>query len=164
MEASALDKNRIQAVYDEISHRIVGRLMKDVDLFGGIKEVCAHFNVEAANFQCLGSLKYATYVQIERGDTEGAVRYSDKKVSQSAVELLSGTGFVGFDEAGELDIHFHGMLIDCDQQIDGGHFLAGENPVAVTIEFILFPLKGVHLQRGIDPHWSLPAFQFTEKE
>ncbi|HSJ38627.1 MAG TPA: DUF296 domain-containing protein [Planococcus sp. (in: firmicutes)] len=159
-----MDKDRIQAVHDEASHRIVGRLMKDVDLFEGIKEVCTHFDVSAANFQCLGSLKYATYVQIERGDTEGAVRYTDKKISNSAVELLSGTGFVGYDEAGKLDIHFHGMLIDCDQQIDGGHFLSGENPVAVTIEFILFPLKGVHLQRSIDPHWSMPVFQFTEKE
>ena len=164
MGATALDKNRIQAVYDEASQRIAGRLMKDVDLFEGIKEVCRHFGVEAAQFQCLGSLKQAVYVQVVRGDTEGAVKYSEKKYSSSAVEILSGTGFVGFGEDGELDVHFHGMIIDCDHNISGGHFINGENPTAVTVEFILFPLADVDLKRGIDPHWNMPAFQFTKKE
>lgn len=159
-----MDSTRIQAVYDSQTHRIAGRLMKDVDLFEGIKEVCREFNVEAGQFQCLGSLKHATYVQVVRGESEGAVKYSEKKRSSSAVEILSGTGFVGYGESGELDVHFHGMIIDCDHQISGGHFLNGENPTAVTVEFILFPLKEVTLKRGIDPHWNMPAFQFTEKE
>ena len=159
-----MDSTRIQAVYDSQTHRIAGRLMKDVDLFEGIKEVCREFNVEAAQFQCLGSLKHATYVQVVRGESEGAVKYSEKKRSSSAVEILSGTGFVGYGENGELDVHFHGMIIDCDHQISGGHFLNGENPTAVTVEFILFPLKEVTLKRGIDSHWNMPAFQFTKKE
>lgn len=158
-----LNNDRIQAVYDETSHRIAGRLMKDVDLFGGIKEICSHFNVESAHFQCFGSLKYATFVQMERGETEGAVRYSEKLKTESAVELLSGSGFVGHGEDGKLDVHFHGMMIDCDRQINGGHFLDGENPVAVTVEYIIFPLTGVELQRGKDPHWGLPVFQFTKR-
>lgn len=163
MEVIALDNNRIQAVYDRESHRIAGRLMKDVDLFEGIKEVCRNFDVEAAQFQCLGSLKHATYVQVVRGETQGAVKYSDKKRSTSAVEILSGTGFVGYGENGELDVHFHGMIIDCDHNISGGHFLNGENPTAVTVEFVLLPLKDVNLKRGIDPHWNMPAFQFTKR-
>ena len=163
MEDTALDNNRIQAVYDATSQRIAGRLMKDVDLFEGIKEVCRHFDIEAAQFQCLGSLKHATYVQVVRGDSEGAVKYSEKKRSDSAVEILSGTGFVGFGEDGNLDVHFHGMIIDCDHNISGGHFINGENPTAVTVEFILFPLKDVSLKRGIDSHWNMPAFQFTKR-
>lgn len=159
-----MDNNHIQAVYDEGSQRIAGRLMKDVDLFGGIKEVCANFSVEAAHFQCFGSLKYATFMQVERGEKEGALRYSEKVKSESAVELLSGSGFVGFGEDGNLDVHFHGMMIDCDKQLNGGHFLDGENPVAVTVEFIIFPLNGMELQRGRDPHWGMPVFQFKEKE
>ena len=163
MEATALDNKRIQAVYDADSQRIAGRLMKDVDLFEGIKEVCRYFNVDAAQFQCLGSLKHATFVQVVRGETEEAVKYSDKKHSTSAVEILSGTGFVGYGEDGQLDVHFHGMIIDCDHNISGGHFINGENPTAVTVEFILFPLNGVNLKRGIDPHWNMPAFQFTKR-
>ncbi|AQQ54695.1 PCC domain-containing protein [Planococcus lenghuensis] len=159
-----MDNNRIQAVRDESWNRIVGRLMKDVDLFEGIKEVCRHFKVGAAQFQCLGSLQYATYLQIIRGDEPGLVRYSGKKQTGSAVEILSGSGFVGTGEDGELDVHFHGMVVDCDQQITGGHFLDGENPTAVTVEFIIFPIENVRLQRGVDPYWQAPIFSFYSKE
>lgn len=163
MEGLVLDNLRIQAVYDEASHRIAGRLMKNVDLFEGIKEVCRYYSVESAHFQCFGSLKYATFVQMERGHEEGSVQYSEKVQSTSPVELLSGSGFVGHGEDSELDIHFHGMMIDCDRQINGGHFIGGENPVAVTVEYVIFPINGVGMQRGVDPHWGLPVFQFSKR-
>ncbi|WP_240793336.1 PCC domain-containing protein [Psychrobacillus vulpis] len=155
--------DRIQAVLDKESSRIVGRFMKDVDLFGGIKEVCKRFDLEAAQFQCIGSLSHATYVQLEK-TSEGVLQYSKKIISDSPVELLSGTGFVGLGSDGELDVHFHGMFVDCHQQISGGHFLDGENPVAITIEFILFPLKDIELKRGNDLYSNLPVFQFSMKE
>ena len=98
------------------------------------------------------------------GREGGHFGYSDKVKSESAVELLPGSGFVGFGEEGKLDVHFHGMMIDCDKQLKGGHFLDRENPVAITIEFIIFPLSGVELQRKRDSHWGVPAFQFKEKE
>lgn len=163
MEGLALDNLRIQAVFDDTTHRIVGRLMKDVDLFEGIKEICRYYGVESAHFQCFGSLQYATFVQMERGEEEGSVRYSEKIKSTSPVELLSGSGFIGYGEDKELDIHFHGMMIDCDRQINGGHFLNGENPVAVTVEYVIFPINGVDMQRGVDPHWNLPVFQFSKR-
>lgn len=163
MEGLALDNPRIQAVYDEKTHRIAGRLMKGVDLLEGIKEVCRHYNVESAHFQCFGSLQQATYVQIERGDEEDTLRYSERVQSTSPVELLSGSGFVGYGENRELDVHFHGMMIDCDRQIDGGHFLSGQNPVAVTLEYVILPVNGVEMERGIDSHWGLPVFQFSKR-
>lgn len=154
--------DRIQAVLDKASNRIVGRFMKDVDLFQGMKEVCKRFDVQAAQFQCMGSLTYATFVQMEKTD-EGVLQYSSKIVSDTEVELLSGTGFVGHGIDGELDIHFHGLFVDCNRQINGGHFLEGENPVAITVEFILYPLSDVKMQRGPDPLMNLPVFQFSEK-
>ncbi|MTD31388.1 PCC domain-containing protein [Planomicrobium sp. YIM 101495] len=157
-----MDNERLQAVYDEGAKRIAGRLKKDTDLFTGIKEVCSHFGVESAHFQCFGSLKYASYLQVERAGEGGLIQYSEKRQSNSAVELLSGSGFVGKGEDGEVDVHFHGMLIDCDGRLDGGHFIADENPVAVTIEFIIFPLD-MDLQRGKDAHWGLPVFQFSQR-
>ncbi len=162
MEVTTL-ADRIQAVLDKDSKRIVGRFMKDIDLFGGIKEVCRKFDIHAAQFQCIGSLTYATYVQLEK-TTDGVLQYSEKIVSDSEVELLNGTGFVGYDVDGQLDVHFHGMFVDCNQQISGGHFLDGENPVAITIEFILFPLTDVELKRGPDKLMKLPVFQFSNKE
>lgn len=155
--------NRVQAVMDKQSNRITGRLSQGVDLFEGIREACQRFNIEAAQFNCIGSLAYATYVQLEKTNA-GILQYSPKIISDTEVELLSGTGFVGVDLDGEMDIHFHGMFVDCKQQISGGHFIKGENPVAITIEYILLPLEGVELKRGPDSYSNLPVFQFSEKE
>ncbi len=158
MGATTLD-NRIQAVRDEKSNRIIGRLMKDVDFFQGIKEVCRLFSVQAAQFQCIGSLQYATYVQLDQ-QSDGSLVYSEKVKTDTPVELLSGTGFVGLDMEEELEVHFHGMFVDCNKNLNGGHFLDGENPVAVTVEFLLLPLNNVRMQREVDEIWGIPVFQF----
>lgn len=155
--------NRVQAVLDQKTNRIAGRFMKGIDLFEGFKEVCRAYQVTAAQFQCIGSLDYATYVQLDK-TAEGGLKYSKKLKTDTPIELLSGTGFIGLDLQGELEVHFHGMFIDCDKKIDGGHFIDGENPVAVTIEYMLFPLHEVALQRGNDEFWNMPVFQFAEKE
>lgn len=162
MGAIALDK-RIQAVYDKTSDRIAGRLMKGIDLFEGIIGACKEFGVEAAQFQCLGSLQHATYVQLDQNE-DGSLRYSSEVVTDTPVELLSGTGFVGLDMEGEMEVHFHGMFVDCNKSLNGGHFIDGRNPVAVTIEFVLFPLNGIRMQRGLDEIYGIPVFQFKEKE
>ncbi|MBB4823518.1 putative DNA-binding protein with PD1-like motif [Sporosarcina luteola] len=155
--------NRIQAVLDNKTNRIAGRFKKGIDLFEGFKEVCRIHQVTAAHFQCIGSLEYATYVQLDQ-TAEGGLAYSKKKKTDTPIELLSGTGFIGLDMQGKLDVHFHGTFIDCEKKIDGGHFIDGENPVAVTIEYLLFPLHEVALQRGNDEFWGMPVFQFTKEE
>ena len=162
MEVTALVKTPIQSVYDTATQRIVGRLTKDIDLFRGIKAICREHSVTTAHFQCIGSLQHASYVQVERDGTQGRIKYSAKKQTHSPVELLSGTGFVRFDEQGNPDIHMHGVFVDCDSVISGGHFLEDENPVAVTIEYIIFPVKGVEMQRKEDEIWGMPVFQFSK--
>ncbi|WP_262173924.1 PPC domain-containing DNA-binding protein [Saccharococcus sp. Marseille-Q5394] len=157
-----MDK-RIQAVHDRKSDRIAGRFMKGIDLFEGVKGVCQEFGVEAAQFQCLGSLEYATYVQLDRKE-DNTLYYSSETVTDTPVELLSGTGFVGLDTEGKLEVHFHGMFVDCNKNLNGGHFIDGKNPVAVTIEFALLPLNGIRMQRGLDEIYGIPVFQFREKE
>ncbi|MER2262241.1 MAG: PPC domain-containing DNA-binding protein [Psychrobacillus sp.] len=155
--------NRVQAVLDKQSNRVTGRLSRGVDLFEGIKEACERFDIKAAQFNCIGSLTYATYVQLEKTN-EGVLQYSPKIKSETEVELLSGTGFVGLGLDGKLDIHFHGMFVDCNLQISGGHFIEGGNPVAITIEYILLTLEDVELRRGPDAYSNLPVFQFSERE
>lgn len=152
----------IQAVLDSETGRIVGRLQKGDDLLDGIKDVCRKFDLEAGQFQCMGSLSYATYVQLDQSSS-GQLYYSPKVKTATPIELLSGTGFIGIDEEGELDVHFHGVFVDCNHAISGGHFIRGENPVAITIEFILFPLRGVTMQRKNDEIHNVPIFQFSEK-
>lgn len=153
---------RIQAVLDSEKGRIIGRLQKDDDLLDGMKDVCRKFNVEAAQFQCMGPLMYATYVQPNQS-SEGELYYSSKIKTEKPIELLSGTGFIGIDQFGELDVHFHGVFVDCNHQIGGGHFIEGENPVAITIEFILFPMRNVKMQRKNDEIHNVPVFHFFEK-
>ncbi|HEX5563634.1 MAG TPA: DUF296 domain-containing protein [Sporosarcina sp.] len=157
-----MDK-RIQAVHDRKSDRIAGRLMKGIDLFEGIKGVCKGFGVEAAQFQCMGSLEHATYVQLNRNEDD-TLQYSAETVTDTPVELLSGTGFVGLDMEGKPEVHFHGMFVDCNKNLNGGHFIDGENPVAVTVEFVIFPLNNIRMQRGLDEIYGIPVFQFREKE
>ena len=155
--------HQIQAVYDEKTNRIIGRLKKDADLFEGIVAVCEQYNVEAAQFQCIGSLAYATIVQPQQ-NPDKSLQYSERVVTDTPVELLSGTGFVGHDEQGKLDIHFHGLYVDCDKQLNGGHFLRGENPVAITVEFIIFPVAGTEVHRKPDEFSGIPLFHFAKKE
>ncbi|EGQ24199.1 MULTISPECIES: PPC domain-containing DNA-binding protein [Sporosarcina] len=155
--------NRIQAVYDNKTHRIIGRLKKEIDLFEGIIEVCKEYGVEAAQFQCMGSLAHATIVQPHQNEDK-SLQYSDQIVTDTPVELLSGTGFLGYSAEGELDIHFHGIFVDCDKKINGGHFIRGNNPVAITVEFIVFPVFDVNMQRKPDEMLGIPLFHFLKKE
>lgn len=152
----------MQAVYDQENGRITGRLKKGIDLFEGIIEVCGNFGVTAAHFQCIGSLEYATIVQPQQNEDK-SLQYSERIVTDSPVELLSGTGFAGFDENGSLDIHFHGMYVDCSRQLNGGHFIRGENPVAITIEFIILPAEQTVIQRKPDEYSGIPLFHFSQK-
>lgn len=159
-----LDNPSWQAIYDPKTDRILGRLKKDTDLFTGIKEICQQFGVSAGQFQCMGSLQYATFRQVIKGKEEGTITYSPKIHSTSEVELLSGTGFIGIDAiTRELEVHFHGIFIDCYQQINGGHFLEHENKTAITIEYIIFPVYDALVSRQIDEKFKVPFFQFKEK-
>lgn len=164
MEESVLDNQRLQAFYDQTTQRIVGRLKKDTDLFTGIKEVCEHFDVRAGQFQCLGSLKYATFLQVAKGDKEGLIKYSPKVQTTSEVEIISGVGFIGVNEQDQLDVHFHGTVVDCDKKLDGGHFIEGENITAITVEFIILPLRDIVLTRKNDEIFNVPVFTFNQKE
>lgn len=163
MGGLVLDNSRWQALYDRPTDRIIGRLKAGTDLFTGIKEVCYYFGVKGGQFQCLGSLKQATYVQVQRGEKKGTIVYSPKRQTISPVELISGLGFIGIDlETNDLDIHFHGSFVDCDQNFSGGHFLEGENEIAITVEFILYPLKEAIPKRRKDDQFGVLIFHFEE--
>lgn len=155
--------NRIQAVYDNKTNRIIGRLKKDIDLFEGMVEVCKEYGIEAGQFQCMGSLSHATFVQLDQNEDE-SLQYSGKIITDSPVELLTGTGFVGHSASDELEVHFHGLFVDCNKNINGGHFIEGGNPVAITVEFILFPVIEAAMKRRPDEISGIPVFHFVEKE
>ncbi|MEO4054427.1 PPC domain-containing DNA-binding protein [Solibacillus sp. CAU 1738] len=160
-----MDNPRWQAVYDRSTERIIGRLKKGTDLFTGIKEICRQFGVTAGQFQCMGSLTYATFHQVAKGEVEGTIVYSPKVRTSTEVELISGLGFIGVDAVtNDLEIHFHGSFVDCFKKIDGGHFVEGENVTAITIEFMIHVMKNTVVKRRIDEEFNVPFFQFEERE
>lgn len=155
-------KNNIEGVAGLNDQCVMGRLTKGVDLFEGMIQVCEKYGIQTATFQCIGSLARVGYVQLQQNDNK-QLSYTDPIYVEKPVELLSGTGFIGLDLNEELYVHYHGLFVDIGGNISGGHFLHGENPTAVTIEYILQSTKEIHLQREVDPIWNLPVFQFTER-
>jgi uncharacterized protein len=160
-ETEKILNETIQTSIDEEKGFLMGRLTKDIDLMDGILAACQKHGITAGSVNCIGSLTKATLVQV--AVENGQIGYSDPIVWESPVELLSGTGFIGFDVNGDPDIHFHGTYVNHHGQISGGHFLRGENPTAVTIEFIVQFSNKIQLQRNIDEVWNLPVFQFTNR-
>lgn len=165
MEETPLVNDRWQAVYDKKTDRILGRLKRGTDIMEGIKEICAHFDVTAGQFQCMGSLNYVTYMQAERADDKGNMKYSPIMKTNSGVELVTATGFIGInEETNELDIHLHGAFVDCDHQFSAGHFIEGGNPTAVTVEYLIHVVHDVDVKRRLDEELKLSFFQFKEME
>ena len=154
MEGLPLDNARWQAIYDEQSSRILGRLKLGTDVIQGFKEICLHYGVKAAQFQCIGSLDYVTFV-----------RYSPVQKTASGLELVTGTGFIGLkDDTDEIEIHMHGAFVDCDAQFNAGHFIEGGCPTYATVEYIIHVVHHVDVRRKMDPQLHVPFFQFYKGE
>lgn len=165
MEVLRLVNERWQAVYDKKTERILGRLKRGTDVIMGIKEICAHFGVTAGQFQCMGSLNYATYMQAERADDKGNMKYSPVTKTNSGVELVTATGFIGVsEETNELEIHLHGAFVDCDHQFSAGHFIEGGNTTAVTVEYLIHVVHDAEVKRTMDEELKLSFFQFKLRE
>jgi predicted DNA-binding protein with PD1-like motif len=161
VEVLVSEENILQeSIQSQIDHEkgiLMGRLTHDVDLMEGILEACKRHNITAGSVSCMGSLKKATLVQPKVEDEK--FTFTKPIVWNQIVELLSGTGFIGYGVDGELDFHLHGTYVNHRGEISGGHFLLGENPTAITIEFIVHFSNKIVLLRQIDEKWKLPVFQ-----
>lgn len=163
MGAFILDKQiGFEAVIDREKSMIMGRLKKNEDFLEGILKVCNYYHVQTGTFSCIGSLLKVGYYQFERRPDE-SLYYSEPVVKNDPAELLSGTGFIGLDEAGELEVHYHGMYVDKDGVISGGHFIRGKNPTAVTLEFMIHYSNNIHVQRKLETNYNIPIFHFSER-
>src|SRR5690625_3656878 len=151
-----------EAVKDDATKQVIGRLKKGTDLLGGIIEVCRTYDVHAGSFQCIGSLAGVGFMQFEQKE-DGTLKYAEPTIQNEPVELLAGTGFIGLDEQEELDIHYHGMFLDKRGNISGGHFIPEENPVAITIEFIIHPATNAYMKKTPDPDYHIPIFGFSKR-
>lgn len=158
----ANESTLFEAVRDETTKQIIGRLKKGTDLFEGIIAVCRTYGVEAGSFQCIGSLAGVGYMQFEQKE-DGTLLYAAPTILHEPAELLAGTGFIGLDESSALEIHYHGMFLDKRGNISGGHFIQGENPIAITMEFIIHPIDDAKMKKHPDPDFNIPIFNFTKR-
>lgn len=150
----------VQSTIDYEKGILMGRLTSEVDLLEGILSACMKHGISAGSVSCIGSLKKITLVQFSIDD--GKLDYTKPIIWDYPVELLSGTGFIGRDFNGKVDLHFHGTYVNHKGEISGGHFLKGKNPTAITVEFIVHFSNKMILQREKDQVWGLPVFQFRD--
>jgi uncharacterized protein len=150
-----------QSVYDKKRGIIMGCLGQGEDLLSGLKKACEKYQVTAGTISCIGSLTRVCIVQPEYENNQ--MSYSKPIVWDALVELLSGHGVLGKNEQGELDIHFHGVFVDHRKTISGGHFLEGNNLVAVTVEFTIFVTEGIQPIRELYKPLGLPIFNFYDE-
>lgn len=163
MGAFILDEQvGFESVNDSDKGIIMGRLKMNQDFLEGILSVSNYYDIQTGTFTCIGSLLKVGYYQFEQRP-DNSLFYSDPIIKEEPAELLSGTGFIGLDEAGELDVHYHGMYVDKAGVISGGHFIRGKNPTAVTIEFSIQYSNKIHLQRKPESYYKIPIFHFTER-
>jgi len=151
-----------EAVKDDATKQVIGRLKKGTDLLGGIIDVCRTYDVRAGSFQCIGSLAGVGFMQFEQKE-DGTLLYAEPTILHEPAELLAGTGFIGLDEQDELDVHYHGMFLDKRGNLSGGHFLKGENPIAITMEFIIHPVQDAQMRKKPDPDFNIPIFSFSKR-
>jgi uncharacterized protein len=149
------------SVYDEKKGILFGCLTKGSDLMEGMIEECKTHGITTGVITCMGSLERAVYVHGVDG-LDGKPAYSPKVLVEGPMELLSGTGFFGLNDKDELDLHFHGLIVDKQGMIRGGHFLRGENPILVTLEFSVQVGEGIQAARRFHPKLGFPVMTFQK--
>lgn len=142
---------------------VVARLKPKTDLVGGLIEIC-----EANNIRCgavlggLGTLERAVFLSAAPAPgTKSGIGYSDTIRVEGPVEFICGQGLIT-EKEGEIFIHFHGMFMDMNMKVYGGHFNPGENPVLSTIDVVIFEAEGVRAPRLMDEELDL-VLMFPEK-
>ncbi|MDZ5471354.1 PPC domain-containing DNA-binding protein [Bacillus sp. 31A1R] len=151
-----------QSVFDKEKGILMGYLGPGEDLIKGLKKELKKNNITAGTVSCIGSLAKLSIVQLDYEDNKMA--YSKPIIWDAPVELLSGNGIVGVDSQGELDIHFHGVFVDHKKNISGGHFLEGDNIVAITLEFTVIATDAIQPRRELYKPLGFPLFNFYESE
>jgi len=151
-----------QSVYDQTQGVIWGTLAKGQDLMQGLIEVCEQHGVDTGMVTCIGSLEQAHFIYGVQGPN-GKPAYSKPVTIQGVMEILNGTGFICRTEEGKLDLHFHGLIVDQEGQIRGGHFLKGKNKILVTLEYCLRVGPDVDAVRAFRPELGFQTIQYRRK-
>lgn len=155
-------EHKSHSIFDEEKGIVFGCLQKGEDLLTGLIAICEKHGITAGMVSCIGSLKEVCFIH-GASDKNGAPTYSAEKKVQGAIELLSGTGVIARNEEGELDIHFHGLIVTETGEVLGGHFLKGKNEILVTLEFTIITSGKLLATRAFNPSLGFRLTNFQEK-
>lgn len=156
-------KNRIIQACGNTGKMIVARLRPGSDLIESMINIC-----ETNEISCgiiLGSLgtleKAELFTAAPASGTKSGVGYSEPIRVKGPIEFINGQGII-MEREGDIFIHFHGMIMDLDRKIYGGHFNPGNNPVMSTIDIIMIETNSVKAVRKLDPELDL-ELMFPQK-
>jgi predicted DNA-binding protein with PD1-like motif len=135
------------------------RVLPGFDLIEGIEEACQSLGIKSgAVTSCIGSLQRASLMIAVPLDNKIGAGYSDPRVIEGPLELLSAQGTIGLEEGGEVAIHLHGAVSDKEGHVHGGHLVKGGNPVLITCEVVVTQVEGIRTAKGYDPEVEMNIF------
>ncbi len=136
-------ETRVESFEGTPGRIISARLRPGTDLVTGIKEITKKHNILAGALTVsFGSLSCAEVTWKEGSKPDPSKKSTRIKV-EGPTSFLSSQGKVGITEEGEAIVHLHGILVDWDGKMWGGHFYDGGNPVFSTFEIVIQEIAGV---------------------
>jgi len=134
---------RIECVEGEAGRIISARLRPGTDLIAGIKHLTKKCSILAgAVTVSFGSLATAE-VTWKEGSKVDPKKKGERIRLIGPLSFLASQGKVGITEEGEPIVHLHGVLVDMEGRLWGGHFHEGNNPVFSTFELVIHEILGV---------------------
>ena len=158
------EKVELNWVEGKARRLICARILPGTDFLEGIEEICRQANITSGNLiSCVGSLQKFSFIYPKpRGSTP-----FDVQQVEGTLEILSAQGTIGVDDDGTLFYHIHGLCVDGEGRIWGGHFIKegmempdgtivhGGNPVAYTLEITIVEHEGIQIRRRTDPSFNV---------
>ncbi|MFM1653611.1 PPC domain-containing DNA-binding protein [Brevibacillus sp. B_LB10_24] len=155
------NKRTNHSVYDRENGVIFGSLTAGTDLMEGIIAEYAKYDVASGMLTGIGSLGRATYVYGVDGP-DGRPGYSDPVTVDGPIEILNATGFLCRNDEQAIDMHLHGLFVNKQGQVFGGHVLPGKNPVLITVEFTIKVGNSVEAVRSFHPELGFSVITFKQ--
>jgi predicted DNA-binding protein with PD1-like motif len=134
---------------------VAARLLPGKEVMEGITELIKTNGVKSGTITAIGSLRSAKVIwagSMEFGDNPMDVAVFHEM--EGPVELGIGHGIFGRDDAGEVVIHFHALVMDKDGNMRCGNLFPGSAPVLATVEVTIEEFEGLELKPTPDPVWK----------
>jgi predicted DNA-binding protein with PD1-like motif len=151
---------RFDAFEGKAERIVTARLLAGADLLNGIVEIARKFKIRAGIVNvAFGSLSRAVIRWEKRGPTKiGGVR-SEPHILEGPISVLSAQAKVGVPKEGEPVIHMHGVVVDANGKIWGGHLFPDENPTWTTMEVVIQEIPGLEFALAHDPELGAELLQ-----